>query len=106
MSVNMRYEILAAAVAAFSLAATAGETALTWGGREERPAVVNPVLQDKSGNVVSLRGEWEFSANPMKAPWRNGGWQQPWRKEKWPDSRRIMVPGCWEAQGVGEPGQS
>ena len=106
MSVNMKYEILAAAVAAFSHAATAGEAALTWGGREERPAVVNPVLQDKSGNVVSLRGEWEFSAKPMKAPWRNGGWQQPWRKEKWPGSRRIMVPGCWEAQGVGEPGQS
>ena len=35
---------------------------LSWGGREEHPAVVNPVMGDDEGSVVSLRGEWEFSA--------------------------------------------
>ena len=34
---------------------------LTWGGREEHPAVVNPVLGNEAGSVLSLRGEWEFS---------------------------------------------
>ena len=80
----------------------------TWGGRDEHLAVVNPVVaaDEERGNVMSLRGEWEFVAEKMRSPWRNGG---PWLKfyrAKWENARKINVPGCWEAQGVGEPGMS
>ena len=76
-----------------------------WGRRAEHLAVVNPVVADDSGSVLSLRGEWEFTPQRMKAPWRNGVWRH-FYEEKWPDARTIRVPGCWEAQGVGEPGPS
>jgi hypothetical protein len=75
----------------------------SWGGRDEHPAVVNPVVRADDGNVISLRGEWEFSSQEMKAPWRNGIWKH-YYKMKWDGARMINVPGCWEAQGVGEPG--
>jgi len=79
-----------------------------WGGRDGHLAVVNPVVmaEEERGNVISLRGEWEFSAKPMRrAPFRNGIWEHYFRM-KWEDARTILVPGCWEAQGVGEPGMS
>ena len=74
-----------------------------WGGRKEHPAVVNPVLDDESGNVVSLRGEWEFSTRGGNLQ-RNGLWGFFYREATWPGARTLNVPGCWEAQGVGEPG--
>lgn len=77
---------------------------MTWGGREEHPAVVNPVMGNEEGCVVSLRGEWEFSPQEMTAPWRNGIWKHFYREKSWPGLRTIRVPGCWEAQGVGESG--
>lgn len=77
----------------------------TWGGRDEHIAVVNPVVSMDDGNVISLRGGWEFSAEPMRTPYRNGAWK-PYYRLKWDDARTIDVPGCWEAQGVGEPGMS
>ena len=77
---------------------------LTWGGREAHPAVVNSVLPQE--NVISLCGEWEFSIPEHDLPNRNGAWGNFSLKQKWGESRRIRVPGCWEAQGVGEPGMS
>ena len=86
--------------------AIAGNGAYTWGGREEHPAVVNPVVAIDDGSVISLRGEWDFIAMPMKQPWRGGPWRQ-FYKEEWKAAdglRKIGVPSCWEAQGVGEEG--
>lgn len=90
---------LVVAVAAFCV-----ECPLTWGGREAHPAIVNPVLAQE--NVISLRGEWEFSVPERDLPNRNGIWGNFNQKQKWGESRKIRVPGCWEAQGVGEPGMS
>ena len=74
-----------------------------WGGRMEHPAVVNPVLGYEPGRVVSLRGEWEFSTRGRDLQ-RNGVWGFFYSKTPWPGARKLNVPGCWEAQGVGEPG--
>ena len=82
------------------------EEAMNWGGREERLTVVNPVVGSDAGSVISLRGEWEFLSKNMSAPWRNGIWKHFYREEKWEGSRKINVPGCWEAQGAGTPGMS
>ena len=91
---------------AFCGGVTCGDFPMNWGGREEHLAVVNPVMGNGSGSVLSLRGEWEFLAKTMSVPWRNGVWKHFYRDADWPDSRKISVPGCWEAQGVGEPGQA
>lgn len=82
--------------------AWAGSGPLTWGGRTAHPAVVNPVIAIE--NVLSLRGEWEFSMPERDVPNRNGIWGNFYKKQTWASSRPIRVPGCWEAQGVGEPG--
>ena len=98
--------ILHAGVAMTTLAlsaAAAVEEADTWGGRKEHPAIVNPVLGDEPGSVLSLRGEWEFSTSGWA---RNGIWEHFQSRAEWPGTRKILVPGCWEAQGVGQPGMS
>lgn len=74
----------------------------TWGGRPASPAVVNPVARSPLQSVLSLRGEWEFVTQgvaPLRHPYWNAFYEKPW-----PGSRKLQVPGCWEAQGVGEPG--
>jgi len=74
-----------------------------WVSREALPAVVNPVMRSPLQEVVSLRGDWEFTTDPQT----NGlaaGWMRP--GVGWPNQRTLQVPGCWEAQGVGEPGIS
>jgi len=78
---------------------------LSWGGREEHPAVVNPVMGDDEGSVVSLRGEWEFSTQGDNLG-RNGIWNHFYKMKDWPGVRKIQVPACWEAQGVGGTGMS
>ena len=90
-----------AAVATALLASVGGE--LTWGGIEAHPAVVNPVVEQPAADVVSLRGTWKFACPERERPHRNGVWGKFFLAE-WPDARDIQVPGCWEAQGVGEPG--
>ena len=80
------------------------ECPFSWGGREAHPAVANPVLVQE--NVISLRGEWEFSVPERDLPNRNGIWGNFNQKQKWGESRKIRVPGCWEEQGVGEQGMS
>ncbi len=74
----------------------------TWGGRKSVQAVVNPALTSPLQRVLSLRGDWEFIAQGV-APNRHPQWRAFYAKP-WPGSRTIRVPGCWEAQGVGEPG--
>ena len=74
----------------------------TWAYRRALPAVVNPVVRSPLQNVLSLRGEWEFVTQGV-APSRHPVWSAFYAKP-WPGSRSIQVPGCWEAQGVGNPG--
>ena len=97
---------LVVVASAGACAAFAGDPDFTWGGRPARPAVVNPVVP--AGDVVSLRGDWEFVSFPVAKPFRNGIWTKMFREEAkfWKDRRTIRVPGCWEEQGVGEPGTS
>lgn len=74
----------------------------SWGGRRALPAVVNPVVRSPLQTAISLRGEWEFVTKAV-APLRHPAWNAFYAKP-WPGARTIQVPGCWEAQGVGEPG--
>ncbi len=77
-----------------------------WGGRKAHPAVVNPVLGQDAASVISLRGEWEFMTRDGKFV-RNNAWNGTkllTEKGEWP--QKLLVPGCWEAQGVGEPAMS
>ena len=74
----------------------------TWGGRKAWPALVNPVVRSPLQNVLSLRGEWEFVTRGV-APSRHPLWVAFYAKP-WPKARKLQVPGCWEAQGVGDPG--
>ena len=101
---KMRFTVAVAGCMAAAFCAAGDDVPYLWGGRAAHPAVVNPVVAGQSGCVMSLRGEWEFAAQPMKAPWRNGVWHQFFRDKEWKGARKINVPGCWEAQGVGEPG--
>ncbi len=95
-------------IAACTLSASAeGEWlsgADTWAGRKALPAVVNPAVASPLQSVLSLRGEWEFITHGS-APLRHPFWQS-FYAQAWPDSRTLQVPGCWEAQGVGDPGPS
>lgn len=72
-------------------------------GAESSPAIVNPVLRSKLSNWMSLDGSWEFRTDRELA-----GYEGQWfETASWPGSeRQIIVPGAWEAQGVGEPGFS
>lgn len=77
-----------------------------WGGRKAHSAVVNPVTGQDSAQVISLRGEWEFATHDGNFI-RNNAWRGTkflTAKEAWP--KTLQVPGCWEAQGIGEPGMS
>ncbi len=94
-----------ASVGAWAASLPEEEHDLTWGGRREHPAVVNPVLGNESGSVLSLRGEWEFTG---RSGGRNSMWKSRhfYRMKPWPWAQTLRVPGCWEAQGVGRPGMS
>jgi len=72
-------------------------------GREATPAVVNPVLRSKLRQTMILDGEWDFAVDPHQQGEKEG-WYRPGVSP--PDKMTIQVPGCWEAQGVGGPGNS
>jgi len=98
--------LFAAIVVLGSVRASAEEPPLsgveTWAYRRALSAVVNPVVRSPLQNVLSLRGEWEFvtkGVEPLRHPYWSSFFAKPW-----PGSRSIQVPGCWEAQGVGNPG--
>ena len=88
---------------AFAAALPDAEGDLSWGGRTAHPAVVNPVMGNEEGSVVSLRGELEFTPFSGNLE-RNGIWKPFYKEEIWSGTRPIQVPACWEAQGVGTPG--
>ena len=72
-----------------------------WGGREPRPAVVDPVCGYEKGTVLDLCGEWTFASCGFAADRSQFFNLRPF-KESWPNERKINVPGTWESQGVGE----
>ena len=72
-------------------------------GRKAQLGVVNPVVRSPLQEVITLRGEWEFATDPQTNGYA-AGWMSP--GTVWLKQRTIQVPGCWEAQGVGEPGVS
>ena len=80
----------------------------TWGCRKKHPAVVNPVCREASGHVISLRGEWQFLPRRHDQHTRRNSHDNPFFVEvaPWGTARKVRVPGCWEAQGVGEAGIS
>ena len=72
-------------------------------GRPATPAVVNPPMRSGLRTTIRLDGTWDFATDPgrkgLAAKWFLPG-------AVLPDARKILVPGCWEAQGVGGPGKS
>jgi len=105
---NNAMAVLLATLVGATLNCSSEESALsgvdTWGYRKALPAVVNPCIRAPFQEVKSLRGEWEFVTRGV-APSRHPQWHAFYAKP-WPGARKIQVPGCWEAQGVGEPGAS
>ena len=71
--------------------------------REAIPALVNPACRSDLRATLDLNGEWDFALDPQLAG-EADGWYRVGKQL--PSSRKITVPGCWEAQGVGEPGMS
>src|ERR1051325_6194866 len=71
--------------------------------REATPAVVDPALRSPLRQTLSLDGQWDFATDPSAI-----GEQQKWfsPESPLPNKGAIRVPGCWEAQGVGGPGDS
>ena len=71
--------------------------------REATPAVVNPALRSPLRQTLSLDGAWDFATDPTAV-----GEEQKWFSPDtpWPNRTSLQVPGCWEAQGVGGPGNS
>ena len=103
-SINLIVGALVAVAGIKAYALPVIEEADTWGGRKERLAVVNPVTGVDKENVISLRGDWTFST--MNCGSRNGLGKRLYLEKTWPRERKIKVPGCWAAQGVGGPGMS
>lgn len=97
-----------------SLAAVHADSILSlptdsWSGRPTHLAVVNPAVPADDGSVLSLRGEWEFARFRHALEARDLRYEKKtdfWGRESpvWKNVRKITVPGCWEAQGVGKPG--
>ena len=72
-----------------------------WAGIPRHPAVVNSVSYEPGDpNVISLRGEWEYAKCRHGSGWRQWGYP---KTNDWPIAGMLQIPGCWEAQGVGEP---
>jgi beta-galactosidase len=71
--------------------------------REATPAVVNPALRAAIRQTLSLDGAWDFAIDPSGI-----GEEQKWFTPgvALPNKISLQVPGCWEAQGVGGPGNS
>ena len=71
--------------------------------RQATPAVVNPPVRSGLRAAIRLDGPWDFVIDP-KLQGEAERWYLPGKVL--PASRKIEVPGCWEAQGVGAPGLS
>ncbi len=86
-----------------------------WAGVMAHPAVLNPPCGYPAGTILNLGGEWEFkgltgdvTANrkPSHSFYSSPNWNYKWLRPGELPLRAIRVPGCWEAQGVGESGVS
>ena len=99
----------------FALAATGGDAGAAsslplatdvWAGLPSHPAVVNHVSVETFGRDVptlSLAGEWDFVASRHGSGIRTVRYNSDlWAK----GGRKIRVPSCWEAEGVGDEGLS
>jgi beta-galactosidase len=82
------------------------ERADPWGLRPASPAVVHAAAVSPLQKILSLRGQWDFVTDPMLMGRHRMGKGPEWNEPDWTGVRKIDVPGCWEAQGVGEPGMS
>ncbi len=71
--------------------------------REASPAVVHSAVRSDLRPFLSLDGTWDFAVDPQ-VEGEAKSWFRP--ETGLPAARAIEVPGCWEAQGVGEPGPS
>jgi beta-galactosidase len=71
--------------------------------REATPCVVDPALRSEFRQCVSLDGDWQFAIDPSGA-----GERQEWFMAgvTMPNKMSLHVPACWEAPGVGGPGES
>ena len=73
-------------------------------GREATPAVINPPIASPCRTTVRLNGTWDFATDPNKVGYYNRwNWPKP-TDSPW-GKATIQVPGCWEARGVGGPGE-
>ncbi|MBR5627313.1 MAG: hypothetical protein IKW74_06810, partial [Thermoguttaceae bacterium] len=77
-----------------------------WGLVPGSPAVVNSVTVVPQQKILSLRGEWDFATDNQLLGRHRMGKGPGWNEPDWSNVRKINLPGCWEAQGVGEPGLS
>ncbi len=96
--------LILAALLANAIPATAQDAAAAAPAplRPASPAVVNPPVRYSEQRFLSLDGEWTFCTDPDKV-----GVTEKWflPQAVLPQSRLLRVPGCWEAQGVGTPGE-
>ena len=77
-----------------------------WACIKAHPAVVNPVGRDPHDeSVLSLRGEWDFCPTQQAILGNSPSGRELTKGDHgfWRERRKIQVPGCWEAQGVGTP---
>jgi beta-galactosidase len=96
------WPLTAAAVVVLSLLGL-GPTVCHAQDREATPAVVNPPLRSALRQTLNLDGAWDFATDPSGV-----GEEQKWFLPDHPLPNRLslQVPGCWEARGVGGPGNS
>ena len=102
LKAEILFALSATLATAISATALDAEPAAPASLRPAIPAVVNPPVRDARQQFLSLDGEWNFNTDPRNSG-ESGKWFQP--QTAWPKSRLLRVPGCWEAQGVGTPGE-
>jgi hypothetical protein len=78
------------------------EDADPWGTRTASPAVVHPATISPLQKILSLPDAWNFVTDPQLMGRHRMGKGPGWNEPDWSNVRSIQVPGCWEAQGVGQ----
>ena len=75
-----------------------------WSRRDRRVAVVNPPVKAAGEDVLSLRGEWEYTPHETL----RGSYNAYRNEDEWTRTGlyRLHVPGCWESQGIGSQAMS
>ncbi len=98
----LRFSLPVTFCLAASTVLSASESA-SW-GTAGTPSVVHPAVRSPLSDTVSLDGQWDFIAGGVN--YRLGVGEPAWgaRPFDWSAARKILVPGNWESQGVGEPG--